>query len=212
MIELFATGVHRCWVIDEKQNLTHVVTQSALFRFLFSDKKWPEKHKIFEPLSKKTVKELKLGQQEKRKLVTVTTDTQAIDAFKTICDNKVSAVGILSSESGKLVGNLSASDLQGFLDEELFFLGSNVLEFQRVARKKKQALLKDNEKQLRNDVEGVCRSTSTFSEMVERVIASRVHRIYIMTPELEMEGIVTLTDIFKKLHEVITKEKVVENV
>lgn len=99
----------------------------------------------------------------------------------------MSAVAIKSG-NGQIVGALSASDLQGFIGEELFHLGSNVVDFMSFARKKKN----DDRDQMVH-----IKLSDNLGEAVSRILYKKVHRLFITNDQLEIVGLLTLTDIFK---------------
>jgi CBS-domain-containing membrane protein len=97
---------------------------------------------------------------------------------------------------------LSATDLQGFLGEELIHLGANVVEFLNFARKKKDSL---NGGGSQRDSIVFIKLSDTFEQVVDRFCQTRVHRLFIMNNDLEITGLLSLTDVFKVLNDALKK-------
>jgi len=96
-------GVHRIAAVDSDGSLQDLITQSLIIKFLTS-------HLDEIPFAAKTVDELKLGYRD---VITVGQDKSCFFGFQTIVENKVSGVGV-TDEDGKIIGNLSASDIKVF--------------------------------------------------------------------------------------------------
>jgi len=178
VLSKFASGLHRVPVLSDNK-VTFLLTQTALLAEL-------EASTTFQSVKSKTISDLKIGVQGEP-LQSVEENSLAIDAFKLISDSGVSAVAIKST-SGKIVGSLSASDLQGFIGEELFHLGSNVVDFMTFARRKKN----DDRDQMVH-----IKLSDNLGEAVSRILSKKVHRLFITNDQLEVVGLLTLTDIFK---------------
>ena len=188
VLEKFGTGLHRIPIVDNNGHVIFILSQMFMFRHFFKNETT-----LYEPLKKKTVEELNLGVRGNvNSMFAVKEDELAIDAFKHIADNGVSAVGILDSSASRLVGVLSASDLQGFLGEDFHVLGLTVLQFKNFAKEKKQQS---------NDIDSVvfCKLSTTLEDVVDRIDKTHVHRIFIMDDEMQMVGVVSLTDLFALL-------------
>jgi len=93
--------VHRIPIVDNEGNLVSILTQSQLVRELY-------KNLSKFDISFKTVESLRLGYKE---VLSVQAEQKAIDAFDTIHDKRVTGLAVVDS-SGKLVGNLSATDVR----------------------------------------------------------------------------------------------------
>lgn len=171
-------------------------------RFIFEENNWEQLFPSLKAIANKTVRELKMGRQlENGDVVhTVRGDAKAIDAFQKMSENGVSAVGVVNKKN-EFIGNISASDLQGFLDEEIFLLANSVVEFQKISFKKKsESVLDEKKRQLKWEVEGVCKMTDTFIQIIQKILSSRVHRVYIINEEMELLGLISITDIFKTIY------------
>jgi CBS-domain-containing membrane protein len=194
VLQKFSQGIHRVPIVDENDRVVFVLSQMFLFRYFF--KKHTEQ---YEQLKNKTVSELNLGSRGgKDSMFAVRENQLAIDAFKQIADNGISAVGILDANEKKLIGVLSASDLQGLLDEDFFVLGQTVLQFKLFSLEKKRN--RGIEEPARDPVV-FCKLNNTLEHVIHRIEANQVHRIFIMDDEMQMLGVISLTDLFKLIYE-----------
>lgn len=168
--------VHRVPVVDTDGELLTIVTQSHIARLIY---KWLAR---FEQLADSTVEQRKLGYSE---VATVQQDEPAVNAFRRIHERAVSAVGVVDAE-GKLVGNVSASDLKviGYDGRLLSHLFVPVSEFVKITRP-----------------EGVGPITvtprSTFGQVLDKLVSNRIHRVYVIDDDNKPVGVVSLLEILQ---------------
>lgn len=84
-------------------------------------------------------------------------------------------------ENGKLVGNISVTDLQNTLEENIEFLSGTA-----------GAFLKDGLHQTKTIT---CTESESLIGVLELLAKSRVHRIFVVNGENVPIGVITLTDI-----------------
>ena len=135
-----------------------------------------------------------------------TTD-RAIEAFKIICDNQVSGIAIVDS-NGKLVGNISASDLRViffilfvsfFFFDFFLFLVQQQVGYDGKLMSKLLLSVQDFAKLIpkNTDFPGpyCVRKTATVYDVVEIIRESRTHRVYVVDDEKHPIGVISLIDI-----------------
>jgi len=118
----FSSGLHRLLVPqkdDEGKRAYRVLSQSDVVNYIYKHRH-EVKHIMFKRLSE-------LGIQPKP-VVSIYDTTSALDGFKNMTSEKVPAVAIID-KTGKLRGNLSASDLRGMNTKRLNEATKPVLEF-----------------------------------------------------------------------------------
>ncbi|KAL4431250.1 hypothetical protein ABPG75_006506 [Micractinium tetrahymenae] len=187
--------------------VTHIVSQSDMLRFL-------HKHQaqLGSTLLGSTLQQL--GLQGKRVLC-VPADLAVIDALAGMVDARVPAVAVIDSEeSGRLVGNLSISDLRGLQPSHFEQLGEPVGDFLRDggwregARWQGASLLggvavkfgiKSPESLPHEPPLAVCRLDSTFGEVLALLAGRHLHRLFVVDGEGRPVGVVSLTDILSLL-------------
>jgi len=178
---IFCKGIHRVPVMDERNRVINVVSQSDVIGLLGNSLIQ------FGTFGQKTVEELKLGNRE---VISMSVNAQAIQAFYLMHVNKVSAVAIVD-EKGTLVANLSASDIRG-LTPKLF-----------------PALVKPCTNYLIGRYGHVkspitCRLTSSLQSVIMKLSLYRLHRLWIVDEKEKPIGLITLTDVMKMISEIPT--------
>ena len=114
-------------------------------------------------------------------------------AFESLIDHHVSAVPIID-DVGHLISSFSASDLKGAEPGRLFAsLQESVVLF-----------LKHTEQRLRPGVPGrrvlVCKIGDNLHEVMIKLIAQKVHRIWVVNPKGVVIGVVSFSDIFSQIN------------
>jgi len=181
-IGLFQKGVHRVAVISSYGITENILSQSDVIRFLIS--KLDSYLDIFE----KTVRET--FNIANKTIISVQSNEATIKAFKIIHDNKISAVAVVD-ENGKLIGNLSASDLKGAVttddDEGAETFGSLLLPVTTFLQQGGMSKLPV----------ATCFLSSSLSFVLLKIMALHVHRLWIVDESEKPIGIISLTDIMQ---------------
>eukprot|EP00456_Euglypha_rotunda_P003329 TRINITY_DN10582_c0_g1_i3.p1 TRINITY_DN10582_c0_g1~~TRINITY_DN10582_c0_g1_i3.p1 ORF type:complete len:138 (-),score=14.62 TRINITY_DN10582_c0_g1_i3:19-432(-) len=111
-----------------------------------------------------------------------------------------SALPVTDSTSGALVDTLSASDFRGVRQDSLRLLLLTVPEFLKLSRAKpRQALLSHKNV--------VCSPDEKFSTVMERIVTSGVHRLWIVGSNEAPLGVISLTDVIRQFSSEKDKEK-----
>lgn len=175
---------HRVLLADDKGALTHLITQTDFVRYVSKHTECAGKH------VSSTVTELGYTEGKTGTVVTFPVSGNAIDAFKTMFKNHVSSVALVDSE-GKLVGNLSASDLKGMTPDSFSVLSKTVTAFQAYQGSAHTG-----------EVLSV-HPDSTFNEALQTFAKAKTHRLYIVAyggaDKGKPVGIITLTDVLTTL-------------
>jgi len=104
-----------------------------------------------------------------------------IEVFNSIIETKFSGVAIVDEE-GKLVNNISSSDLKGITKETFWQLETPI-----------EKILKENMKL----PPLVCKPETTLQEVIKKLADCRVHRIYVIDKENRPSNVITLTSIMR---------------
>jgi len=189
---LFNTNgpVHRVALL-QGSHVKAIVTQSDVMKFLYSHKK-----ELGGVLSKK-VSDLGLFDANKG-VVCVTADTIALEAFHLMFEKKLSCVGVTDYD-GKLIGNLSASDLRGLEVDRFTSLFRGTADFLKIAKALSRPYATILNAAL-NDLRALAiKKEDAFETLLDLVCKHRVHRAYIVDKDAKPLGIITLTDILSML-------------
>lgn len=169
--------LHRVPVIGKTGEVVRVISQSDLVHHL-------GKHIPATLASKK----LEYFDLIKKQVFSVGLDQLAIEAFKLITIERVSAVGVVDG-TGRLVGNISATDIRS--------VGMNATFSSRLFWSVEKFLnCKSVEFQAPKEVLSVTMQTS-FKDIVDLVLRFHLHRVYVTDKAKKPIGIVSLTDILK---------------
>jgi len=176
LIEPFSRDVHRVLVPqkdDEGKNAYRVLSQSDVVNYIYKNR-----HEVADKMSK-TLSELGI---QPKPVVSITSSTTALEGFKTMSLEKVTALAI--TDNGKLVGNLSASDLRGLTRRRLHKVVTPVKHFLET---------------MHGNVRDPLTTTldSTLDQALSLIVTEGVHRLWIVDAQKEVIGILSLTDIIK---------------
>lgn len=191
LLKQFSAGIHRVSIVDKNTHeVNFVFSQSTAFNYFCNlhdgvllNQEW------YQTLLSKEINTINLGTRSKnKKIITIQESDRAYDAFTIMRKNSLSAIAIIS-KNNKIIGNLSASDVRGFLNSSYHILGESVTDF----------LHNTKESEIPSLV--FCKPEHTFREVVRRLSEKRIHRIYIIKgDDVTIEGVITLGDILSYLY------------
>jgi len=183
LVEVFARGIHRAPIISSPGHIDGILSQSDVLSML--DKPLRDETLLDEYLGSKTLADLGLARSEG--IMTMSVTAQAILAFWVIYFNRVSAIAVVDQD-GKLLGNLSASDIRG--------IGSSTLRFSSLLLPIGEFLQLEGPDASKAAV--TCIATTTFGEAVSLLAKNKIHRLWVVENDKPV-GLVSLTDIMKIL-------------
>jgi len=185
IMELFVSGVERVLVADggevygiySQSDMISLIAQSM---YLVGLKK------------KRTIADLNLARSQ---MITVPTTTRVLSALKEMYVSGQPAVGIVL-ESGRLIGNFSASNLKGLKSDEFVSLHMSVVDFLHQQRFKERPLLTKM-----THSKALHPSTVLPSDTLEHAIlmmaSARVHRLWVVKDDLKPIGVLTIADLLR---------------
>jgi len=173
-------GFHRLPVIDESGKVVNFLTQSAVVQYLASNlnKLGPKVHR--------TVGELLAGCKP---VVSVNIESRAIDAFTLMAEKRISAVAVVDDE-GKLISNISARDIRTISTDQRIIQGL----FTPI----RQFLVNAFEPRVGMDEitpSISCSIKDTLGLVIQKLVASKVHRVYVTDAHYMLIGIIALSDV-----------------
>jgi len=168
----FKWRFHRLPVVDNDNHVTGIVSQSDIVRFLHNN----SKH--LSNMMKRTLRELGL---EFGGVVSVNVREPLIKAFSCISDTQYTGIAIVDDQ-GRLVSNISASDLKGITDENFPQLNESLSNF--ISSPNKIPPIK-------------CTPDSTLGELIQKLVENRIHRVYIVDDDDTLLNVVTLTTVMQ---------------
>jgi len=165
--------IHRVAVLNDKQELTYVLTQSDIVQFLHQHNRTAE-------FESKSLHQLGIGLKE---VITVSQEEKVWKAFVLMDNKRVSGVGVADSQ-GHLVGHIGAADLKG-------------IDFNTHIMEKLRLSVKDF-KQL--SIVAVPPSAS-FKQVLDTLAETKMHRVYLTdTNNATAKGVVSQIDIIQAVY------------
>jgi len=176
---VFCKGIHRAPIfetgLDGREKLVGLVSQSDIIRYL-------ARHPSdWEKTGSLTLEDLKLGTTSP---ITMSHKSLAVHGFFSMYHHKVSAVAV--TMDGKLLANLSASDLRG-----LVYSGMETLLYAV------PAFLWCNRPVARHPM--TCKPKTRLATVITRLGLFNLHRLWITDESEAPQGIVSLTDLMKTI-------------
>jgi len=167
---LFKWRVHRAPVVDDDFHITGSVSQFDVLCFLHQHRK------ELESVMNKSLKEL--GLEDSSDLITANDTDSVIKALSNIVVNQVTGLAIIDS-SGKLVGNLSASDLKGLTIENFHTLSKPLRD--RFPSKEPVTIKRG----------------SSLGDAIARLVENKIHRVYVVDDNNKPVNVISLTSVMK---------------
>jgi CBS-domain-containing membrane protein len=172
---ILAKGAHRAPVMDDRNDIKAIITQSDIVQLLFNNMD------VLGDMKEKSIQELKIGTHE---VISMSIEAQAIHAFYLMIYHRVHAVALTHGSSGKLVANLSASDIKGLASENLSSLLLPVKKYLNAHAKLKGVAIS-----VKND--------STLEELITKFALFRVHHVWMLDEQDRAVGVIGLADLMK---------------
>jgi len=170
------TKSHRIAIGDD--SIQNYVSQSEVVKLL------AEKN-AFAPFGSKTLKELNLGNNH---VIHVKENVRVVEAFKLMIINKISGVAVVNDQN-QLIGQISSSDIRNIskTGEMVQRLYETYAPYRKNLVEKYQA----PEKLI------TVHSGSQFSEVLDVIVKNRLHRIFVVGENSNLESVISLTDLLK---------------
>jgi len=175
-------GIRRVPVVKTPGgDLTNIVTQSALVQTLAANLD------RFQKVGKKTLLELGLGSPSA--VFTVTTEDPLKKAFHLIKEKDVSAIPVVDAVTGAIRGNISARDVRLIVNSNKIYKLLNM-----PIRVYLDVVAGDSQE----NSAITCLATDTMETVVNRMVQSRIHRIYVVDAENKPVRVVALRNVLRK--------------
>jgi CBS domain-containing protein len=179
------TGLERFAIQDTTGKFIGVLSETKIISFL------SERADAFE-FSRKTVAELQLGYRE---VISVNHLEHLKTAIELVLQMNVHGVGV-ADDDGKLIGNLSVSDLKMAASDEqllqMFYLPT------------KQIIVQQKQNMIPSPM--CVQPLATVEEVIEKFAITRVHRLYVVSEKEELLGVITMSDLMSLLFSVFVSK------
>jgi len=189
-LQEFAKGTQRLMVVDqqcelhqqqqEEQGILGLFTQSDVLHFFGSNPYWLN----MLPKSQQSLQQLLNGQYTE-KVVTIEQTAPTMTGFQKISDSNSSGIAVVDSD-GRIVANLSATNIRGISRRNFQLLNRPLFEFLQRDRRRGWWTMPIT-----------IRHTDTLEKAVLQFCATKVHQLYIVDNEGKPSAVVTPTDLLK---------------
>eukprot|EP00026_Physarum_polycephalum_P012538 Phypoly_transcript_12859.p1 GENE.Phypoly_transcript_12859~~Phypoly_transcript_12859.p1 ORF type:complete len:329 (+),score=37.16 Phypoly_transcript_12859:67-1053(+) len=186
VIKMFSKNVHRSPVLSEEGTLMNYLTQTELLSFL------AQSMYLLGDTASLSVETL--GLCNFGKVISVKESAVVLDVVKLLSANNISAVPVVD-DYGHLIANFSLSNLKGLKREtfsELLLPIADYLQLQRIKECESFSSL-DTNKALRPQT---CKATDSFESTVYKIVATRVHRLWVVDDQMKVTGVISVGDLF----------------
>eukprot|EP00184_Porphyridium_aerugineum_P000217 CAMPEP_0184696164 /NCGR_PEP_ID=MMETSP0313-20130426/3548_1 /TAXON_ID=2792 /ORGANISM="Porphyridium aerugineum, Strain SAG 1380-2" /LENGTH=319 /DNA_ID=CAMNT_0027154737 /DNA_START=108 /DNA_END=1067 /DNA_ORIENTATION=+ len=186
-VDLFAKGIHRCSVMDANNAIVvGTLSQSLALRFLAA-----RMDSAFPNVITKRIGDLNMGN---RPAVCIEERKNVIEGMDIMYKHKLSSIAVID-ETGRLTGNLSLSDIKYVFQSRAYqMLWYTVKSFIKVLRERQPL-----ESNMAMDTFPFFDITKerTLQLAIQKMIATRVHHLWIVNESGKPTGVCSMTDIMK---------------
>jgi len=182
---MVAQKIHRALVLDENNQPLNIVTQSRILKLIsVAIESFPS--------AMEKISNLEIGTSQ---VIVLPEEKTSYEAFKLMIDKKISGLGVVNS-NGKLIGNLSISDIKVLGNDFQFFqlLSKPLNSFLGVVR------AGDPYRTIPNIEDPVvCKEDDTLETVVNRLTYFKIHRLYVVNEDGQPLRIISIQDILQYL-------------
>jgi len=178
-MEILGAGAHRVPILDLKHQVTKIVSQSAVVRFLKENKK---------VIGEKLNMPINFLPAAHQFVLSVRETATAIDAFRLMKITGLSTVAVVDNH-GRLTGTISAHDLKQITSTARWIgaLFKNLASF--ILFKKASLPISVTTK-------------TTLGRVIDILVEEHIHHVYVCDDKLVPIGVIALTDV---IHELLQK-------
>ncbi|KAL9438987.1 hypothetical protein AB3S75_024615 [Citrus x aurantiifolia] len=176
--------------------IDNIITQSSVIHMLAecAGLEW------FESWGKKKLSEIGLPIMSADHIVKVYEDEPVLQAFKLMRRKKIGGIPVVEKGGNKAVGNISLRDIQFLLTApEIYhdYRSITAKNFLTAVRKYMEEHHHEDSPLLSGMV--TCSRNHTIKELIHLLDSKKIHRIYVVDFNGNLEGVITLRDIISRL-------------
>ncbi|XP_047332873.1 SNF1-related protein kinase regulatory subunit gamma-1-like [Impatiens glandulifera] len=175
-------------VVEPGQPLVkNFITQSAVVHGLegCQGRDW------FDCITQYHISELGLPFMAENEVISIESNKLILEAFKRMKDNQIGGLPVVEGPTNKIVGNVSIRDIRFLLlKPHLFssFSRLTVMDFLKTVAEE----IPESRRVL---APITCKTDSTLGTVIQLLDSNTVHRIYVVSNEKEVIGVITLRDV-----------------
>jgi CBS-domain-containing membrane protein len=169
---------HRALVVDPQKKGLTLVSQTDIIRYLV------DHESELGPILTSRLEDLNLANPSGADIYHLRENDPTFLGFQRMAEKSINAIAIIDHQ-GRIIGNLSASDLRGIQESKLIYLFRSSTDFLQVMGRKFKPV--------------VGSSRISLGEAMTKALAARVHRIWIVDEKEKALGVVTFSDMLSPL-------------
>ncbi|GFZ17426.1 SNF1-related protein kinase regulatory subunit gamma 1 [Actinidia rufa] len=183
-------------VVDPgERKIDNIITQSAVIHMLEECVGLP----WFESWGTKKISELGLPLMKPNHMIKVYEDEPVLQAFKLMRQKGVGGVPVVGNGGRKALGNISIRDIQFLLIAPEIYKNYRSITAKNFLTAVRSYLEEQKESSPLLNAMVMCGSNNTIKEVIAMLDSKKIHRIYVVDNEGNLEGVITLRDIISKL-------------
>ncbi|XP_026410769.1 SNF1-related protein kinase regulatory subunit gamma-1-like [Papaver somniferum] len=176
-------------------NIDNIITQSSVVHMLAEcvGLHW------FESWGTKKLKDLGLPIMKPHKLIKVYEDEPVLKAFKLMREKRIGGLPVVECNGQKALGNISVRDVQFLLAAPEIYKDYRSITAKSFLTAVRNHLKEQQEASpmLRGMI--TCRKDDTIKDVILKLDSEKIHRIYVVDADENLEGVISLRDIISKL-------------
>lgn len=183
-------------VIDPGEGkIDNIITQSAVIHMLeeCSGLHW------FERWGTKKLSDLGLPLMKPNRIFKVYEDETVLQAFELMRQKGVGGVPVVERGGRKAVGNISIRDIQFLLIAPEIYKNYRSITAKNFLTAVRSYLKEHKESSPLLNCMVTCKREDTIKEVIAMLDSNKIHRIYVLDDDGNLEGVITLRDIISKL-------------
>jgi CBS domain-containing protein len=175
--------------------IDNIITQSAVIHMLAecAGLQW------FESWGTKKLSELGLPMMTSNRIVKVYEDEPVLQAFKLMRKKRIGGVPVIETGGNKAVGNISLRDIQFLLTAPEIYHDYRSITAKNFLTAVRKYLEKHKETSPLLGEMITCKKDHTIKELILMLDAQKIHRVYVVADNEDLEGVITLRDIISRL-------------
>ncbi|XP_071731760.1 SNF1-related protein kinase regulatory subunit gamma-1-like [Rutidosis leptorrhynchoides] len=177
------------------KKIENIITQSAVFHMLeeCADLQW------FKSWGSKQLHELGLPLMKSNRLIKVDEDEPVLQAFRSMQERGVGGLPVVANGGNKAIGNISIRDVQFLLIAPDIYRDYRSITAKNFLTAVK-SYLEGNQKESPL-ISGMitCKKDDTLKDVIVKLDSNKIHRIYVVDDQGNLEGLITLRDIISRL-------------
>ncbi|GAM28030.1 hypothetical protein SAMD00019534_112060, partial [Acytostelium subglobosum LB1] len=188
VMKMYARGVYRVALLSIFSDIEDIVSQSAVISFI------ADNVSVLGTLKNKTILDLLPQLVDKADVISTQASTLVYDTFKSMHHHGVTAVPVLSDQTGQIIGTLSINDLSSLKEDNMDLLLQSTERF--ISR---NDMLDPNKHKPSYPI--IISVKDTLTHAIEMLAKYKIHRLWIVDEHRKPISILSLTDVCKIITE-----------